>query len=88
MTLYHIATGKTFAEIEKEFEGQGYGVFKPAVAEALDICLAPVRERMNGYLSNAAQLDTLIREGAEKANAAAAEILKRVHNAVGFVCFR
>jgi len=84
MTLYHVATGKDFSEIEKEFDGKGYGVFKPAVAEAVADCLTPVRERVNGYLSDDAQLDALARRGAEKANGIAGNTLERVHNAMGF----
>ena len=36
--------GKTFEEIEKEFDGQGYGIFKPAVGEAVVELLRPIQE--------------------------------------------
>jgi tryptophanyl-tRNA synthetase len=84
MTLYHVATGSTFEEIEKEFDGKGYGVFKNAVAEAVADCLTPVRERVNNYLSDAAQLDALARRGAERAGEIAVKTLERVYNAMGF----
>ena len=35
MSIYSACTGKTFAQIEAEFEGKGYGAFKPAVGEAV-----------------------------------------------------
>lgn len=44
LTIYCAATGKTLQEAEAEFEGQGYGVFKPAVGEAVVELLRPIRE--------------------------------------------
>jgi tryptophanyl-tRNA synthetase len=84
MTLYHVATGKAFDEIEKEFDGKGYGIFKTAVAEAVADCLTPVRERVNEYLSDTARLDALARRGAERATEIAAKTLKRAYDAMGF----
>ncbi|MCL2080704.1 MAG: tryptophan--tRNA ligase [Oscillospiraceae bacterium] len=84
MTLYHISTDKPFGEIEREFDGRGYGVFKAAVAEAVADCLTPVGQRLNEYLSDAAQLDALARRGAEKASERAVKTLERVYNAMGF----
>jgi tryptophanyl-tRNA synthetase len=84
MTLYHIATGKAFDEIEREFDGQGYGVFKTAVAEAVSDCLAPIKQRIDDYLSDTAQLDVYMRNGAERANEIAVKTLERVYSAMGF----
>ena len=47
MTIYSCCTGKDFAEIEKEFDGKGYGDFKAAVAQAVAAELAPVRDEFN-----------------------------------------
>ena len=44
MQIYASATGKSYEEIEKEFDGQGYGKFKPAVGEAVVEALRPIRE--------------------------------------------
>ncbi|MCL1819753.1 MAG: tryptophan--tRNA ligase [Oscillospiraceae bacterium] len=84
MTIYSVATGKTFDEIEKEFDGKGYGIFKPAVAEAVADCLEPVRLKIRGYLDDTARLDAYMRDGAERANAIAVKTLERVRNAMGF----
>ena len=59
MSIYSSVTGKSFQEIEKEFEGKGYGVFKPAVGEAVIETLRPVREeaeRMLKYAPSAAHI--------------------------------
>ena len=45
MDIYSAVTGKSHEEIEKEFEGQGYGVFKEAVGEAVVSVLKPLQER-------------------------------------------
>ena len=84
MTLYSVATGMSFDSIEREFEGQGYGVFKPAVGEAIDAALAPIRGNMASLLSDKAQLDAYLRAGAERASDIASGVLNRVKNAMGF----
>lgn len=84
MTLYHIATGKAFDEIEKEFDGKGYGVFKTAVAEAVADCLDPIQRKIKEYMNDSAQLDAYMRDGAARANEIAVKTLGRVHDAMGF----
>ena len=52
MTIYSCFTGKDFAEIEREFEGKGYGDFKMAVGEACADALAPVQTRFKELLAD------------------------------------
>ena len=52
MTIYHAFTGKTFEEIEREFEGKGYGDFKLAVGEACADGLAPVRAEFDRLMAD------------------------------------
>ena len=52
-------TGKTFEAIEAEFEGQGYGAFKPAVGEAVVETLRPIREESERLLKDKAYLETV-----------------------------
>ncbi|MDL2273523.1 tryptophan--tRNA ligase [Oscillospiraceae bacterium OttesenSCG-928-G22] len=85
MTIYAAVTGKSFPDIEAEFSGKGYGVFKPAVAEAVVETLRPIREESERLLADPAELTRLYRMGAEKARTAAAETLRRVSERVGFV---
>jgi tryptophanyl-tRNA synthetase len=70
-------------EIEREFEGSGYGDFKQAVAEAVVDFLAPVRDRYEELRPDEAALDDALTAGAEKARAIAAGTLAEVRAAIG-----
>jgi tryptophanyl-tRNA synthetase len=70
-------------QIEREFEGQGYGVFKEAVAEAVTELLAPVRERYQELRPDEEALEATLREGAERARAIAGPTLAEVRDAMG-----
>lgn len=85
MSIYSAATGKAFNEIEAEFESKGYGVFKPAVGEAVAELLRPIREKTAQLLSDKAYLESVYKEGAQKASALAARTLSKVYKKVGFV---
>ena len=82
--IYSAVTGKTFEEVENEFNGQGYGVFKPAVGEAVVETLRPIREETERLLADKASLEALYRQGAEKAANIAYKTLRKVHKKVGF----
>ena len=83
--IYSAITGKTSEEIEREFEGRGYGDFKLAVGEAVADELAPIRERYNEVISDKAELERLYREGAEKAEHIARKTYFKAMKKVGFV---
>ena len=83
--IYAAVTGKTPEAVEQEFAGQGYGAFKPAVGDAVIEALRPVREETERLLADKAYLETLYRQGAEKASALAVRTLRKVHKKVGFV---
>ena len=85
LTIYCAATGKTMAEAEAEFEGQGYGVFKPAVGEAVVELVRPIREEAARLLSDKAYLESVYKQGAERAGALANKTLRKVYKKVGFV---
>ena len=85
MSIYAAATDRSFAQIEAEFEGQGYGVFKPAVADAVIELLRPIREEATRILADKAYLQSVYRAGAEKAAAIANRTLRKVYKKVGFV---
>ena len=78
-----VARGSTPEEIEKEFEGSGYGDFKGAVAEAVVDFLAPVRERYEELRPDEAEIERTLAAGAEKARAIASETLADVRSAIG-----
>jgi tryptophanyl-tRNA synthetase len=70
-------------QIEREFQGQGYGAFKAAVADAVVDFLAPVRERYLELRPDEAALEATLREGADRARAIASETLGEVREAMG-----
>ncbi|MGZ5308358.1 MAG: tryptophan--tRNA ligase [Solirubrobacterales bacterium] len=78
-----VARGSSPEEIEKEFEGSGYGDFKGAVAEAVVEFLAPVRERYGELRPDEKALEQTLAAGAEKARAIASETLAEVRAAMG-----
>ncbi len=82
--IYSAVTGMTPEAVENEFNGKGYGVFKPAVGEAVVEALRPIREETERLLGDKGYLETLYRQGAEKAAELANRTLRKVHKKVGF----
>ena len=85
MQIYSVATGASFEAIEKEFDGKGYGDFKPRVGEAVVEMLRPIREEAERLMADKAYLESIYKEGAEKASYAANKTLRKVYKKVGFV---
>ena len=85
MTIYSCFTGKTMEEIEKEFEGQGYGTFKLAVGEVCADALAPVQARFAELLADKSALEAQMKKGAEEASYYARRTLGKVQKKLGFV---
>ncbi|WP_120513786.1 tryptophan--tRNA ligase [Photobacterium salinisoli] len=78
-------TGKSLADIEAEYSDKMYGHLKKDTAEAVVAMLEPLQARYHAYREDRAFLDQVMKTGAEKASARAAEVLKKVYQAVGFV---
>lgn len=85
ITIYSTVTGKTVAEVEKEFEGKGYGDFKLAVGEAVADTLLPIKACYDEIIKDKKALETLYREGAAKAEKVAAKTYFKAMKKVGFV---
>lgn len=85
MQIYSVATGLSFAEIENEFDGKGYGDFKPKVGEAVVELLRPIREEAERLIADKAYLEGIYKEGADKAARAASRTLRKVQKKIGFV---
>ena len=75
-------------EIEREFEGRGYGDFKLAVGEVTADALAPVQEKFYALLSDKAALEAQMKKGAEEASWYARRTLAKVQKKLGFVQIR
>lgn len=84
MSIYSSFTGKSFDEIEREFDGQGYGTFKLAVGEIVADALAEIQERYNTFISDKELLNKILIEGAQKASYTAEKTLRKVYRKVGF----
>ena len=85
MSIYSAVTGESFEEIEREFDGKGYGAFKPAVGEAVIETLRPIREEASKIMKDKAYLDNLCKDGAERASYIANKTLRKVYKKVGLV---
>ena len=85
MTIYRAFTGKTLDEIEREFDGRGYGDFKLAVGEACADGLAPVRAEFQRLMADKAHLEAVMKAGAEDAHRTAFKMMSKVKRKIGFV---
>jgi tryptophanyl-tRNA synthetase len=82
--IFSVACGREGAEIEREFEGSGYGDFKKAVADAVVTYLEPVQERYRELRPDEAELDRILGLGAEKARAICGPIVAEVRDRMGY----
>ena len=85
INIYACITGKTVAEIEKEFAGQGYGSFKVQVGEAVAETLEKIQAEYQRVIKDKAYLENMFRTGAERADRIAQRTLAKVQKKVGFV---
>jgi len=85
MQIYSVCTGKDFPDIEKEFDGKGYGDFKVTVGEAVVELLRPIREEAEKLLADKAYLESVFKSGAEKASYVANKTLRKVYKKIGFI---
>ncbi len=82
--IYGAVTDKKPVEIEREFEGKGYGDFKIAVGEAVASTLKPLQDRMQELLQDKTYIDSIIKGNAEKADCFAGKTLRKVKRRVGY----
>ncbi len=85
MTIYSAITEKSIADIEKEFEGKGYGDFKMAVGESVADALAPIKSSYDEIIKDKKALEVLYKQGAEKAEYVARKTYFKAMKKVGFV---
>ena len=84
VAIYGALVGQTKAEVLKQFGGQGFGAFKPALADVAVEVLVPIGERMRRLLADPAELDRILTTGAERAGAVAEPIVEETKRIVGF----
>jgi tryptophanyl-tRNA synthetase len=81
--IYGAITGETVEQVLARFAGQGFGAFKPALADALVALLHPLRTRLDELRRDPAELDRLLGEGSARAAELGAPVLKQAYRAVG-----
>ncbi|MEO0993735.1 MAG: tryptophan--tRNA ligase [Pseudomonadota bacterium] len=87
VAIYAALTERTSAEIVGEFAGQGFGAFKPALAEVAVEKIAPIGEEIARLMADPAEIDRVLRDGADRANTIAAPVLDEASRAMGFLTF-
>jgi tryptophanyl-tRNA synthetase len=81
--ILSVTQGRSPESVEEEFEGQQYGAFKGAVADAVVEYLTPVRERYHELRGDEAELLRILRDGAERARSIASETVSDVRSKMG-----
>ena len=81
--IYAEVTGESVDQVLARFAGQGFGAFKPALADALVALLHPLRSRLEELRDDPAELDRLLAAGSSRAAELGAPVLKQAYNAVG-----
>ena len=81
--IYADVTGETVAEVLGRFAGEGFGQFKPVLADALVGLIAPIRARLEELRRDPAELDRILESGADRASRLGAPVLAKAKAAVG-----
>ena len=85
LTIYSVLTGRTVADIEREYDGHGYGDFKSGLAEVVTGTFGPIRERALELLDDPTELDRILAGNADRAAKIADATLAKVYDRVGFL---
>lgn len=85
ISIYSAVTGKTFPEIEKEFDGRSYGDLKEMTGQSVAEMLKPVQQRYNELTSNKDYLNSILKENSEKAAYMARKTLSKVQRKIGLL---
>lgn len=85
MSIYSAVTGKTNNEIEREFDGRGYGDFKMAVGEAVVSMLAPIQKRFEEISADKQYLEECYKKCEQSALYISQKTLNKVKKKIGFI---
>ncbi len=85
LTILSTLSGRPVEDLERSYEGKGYGALKTDLAEAMVEFVTPFRVRTQEYLDDPETLDSILAKGAEKARAVAAETLAQTYDRMGFL---
>lgn len=85
MTIYSCIGGKSYAEIEQQYQGLGYGQFKADLADMLVACFEPIQTRYYELIKDNTLLLDIMEQGAQAANQEASKVLAKVKQAIGLL---
>ncbi|MBX3099146.1 MAG: tryptophan--tRNA ligase [Salinibacterium sp.] len=85
LTIYSVLTGRTIPDVEREYEGHGYGDFKSGLAEVVTETFGPIRARALELLDDRAELDRILAGNADRAAEIADATLARANDRVGLL---
>nr|WP_111300457.1 tryptophan--tRNA ligase [Paracoccus saliphilus] len=85
VNIYAALSDETPDQVLARFEGQGFGAFKPALAEVAVEALSPITRRMAEFMADPAQIDAVLAQGANRAAAVAVPILERTKDIMGLL---
>ncbi|GAA3018085.1 tryptophan--tRNA ligase [Actinokineospora globicatena] len=83
--IYSALTERTVEDLQAAYDGKGYGDLKKDLGEVVAEFATPVRDRVKSYLDDPAELDKVLRAGAERAREVASATLARVYDKAGFL---
>ncbi|MDJ0467538.1 tryptophan--tRNA ligase [Rhodococcoides fascians] len=85
LVIQSALSGKSIDDLVAGYAGKGYGDLKSDTADVLTEFVVPLRERMDGFMSDVAELDRLLAAGADRAREVASRTLAQVYDRVGFL---
>nr|WP_308400207.1 tryptophan--tRNA ligase [Streptomyces anulatus] len=85
LSILSTLSGSPVEDLERRYEGKGYGALKTDLAEAMVEFVTPFRTRTQQYLDDPETLDAILAKGAEKARAVAAETLAQTYDRMGLL---
>ena len=85
VNIYAALADTSAEKVVAEFAGLGFGAFKPALADLAVAKLAPIADEMKRLMADPAEIDRILGDGAERANAIAAPILAKTYDIVGMI---
>jgi tryptophanyl-tRNA synthetase len=85
LVIYSALTGRSVDDLEGDYDGKGYGDLKKDLGQVLLEFVTPFQEKVRGYLDDPAELDKVLRRGAEHAREVASATLKSAYDRVGFL---
>ena len=84
LTIYSLISDKSIKELEEEFQGKKYSVFKKSLADELVKTLKPFRENREKLLSREVYIEEILKKGEEKARIIAQSTIRDVKEKMGF----